>query len=108
MRARPGGSGQASPGLPGGAGAAARVSTVVPAGQGPGAPAGRPAALALALRLALAALALASTGTGCTKLLAPSETRVSVFKGKFGVNDRVQPCFVKLTDLTRSSNLHSR
>ena len=37
-----------------------------------------------------------------------SETRVNVFKGKFGVNDRVQPCFVKLTDLTRTSNLHSR
>ncbi len=34
-----------------------------------------------------------------------SETRVNVFKGKFGVNDRVQPCFVKLTDSTRTSNL---
>ena len=39
---------------------------------------------------------------------APSETRVNRFERKFGVNDRVQPIFVKLTDLTRASNLHSR
>ena len=37
-----------------------------------------------------------------------SETRDNRFEGKFGVNDRVQPIFVKLTDLTRASNLHSR